>query len=109
MVDFVRYVELHHYVSWRAQDLNRTHTAPHEIISLAARSYAKGDVDNNEYLRSVGRDIMRFQVWRGPEFLAAFNKVQAPTIELRDKRRPQWERELKSVLAIEQLAKSALR
>lgn len=98
--DFVRYVELHHLVTWGEENSKRTHPAPYELLRLAARAYAKGDVDSNEFLRNVGRGIMRYQVWRGKRYLDAFNEAQRPTRGARDRRKAQIMTEVEEVLEI---------
>ena len=52
---------------------------PYKLIDMAAMTYAKGLIDRNLFLQRAGEGIVRYQVWRGPQFLGAFVKAQRPT------------------------------
>ena len=76
--ELVKFVELHYVFSYALANTVRKYPAPLEWIRFAARSSATGLVDNNQYMKKVAIDVLRYQAWRGRMFLRAFEAAQAP-------------------------------
>ena len=74
-----RFVALHYIAMYYLE----SESAAYEFIVLAATTYAKGLIDGNLFLMNAGEGIVRYQVWRGPEFLNAFVQAQQPTLRER--------------------------
>ena len=74
-----RFLELNYLVAFSSREQGRKHDAPYELIELAAAAYAQGKVDRNPFLMSMGANLLEYQVWRGPQFLEAFNQAQVAT------------------------------
>ena len=95
---FQRYVELHYRVEFCREGSVRRNTAPLDLIKLAASSYANGLIDDNLFLKKAGRDILRFQVWRGQRFLRAYEIAQVPTHRAAEQLKIQFMADLTSIL-----------
>ena len=95
---FQRYVELHYGVEFCREGSVRRNTAPLDLIKLAASSYANGLIDDNLFLKKAGRDILRFQVWRGQRFLRAYEIAQVPTHRAAERLKIQFMADLTSIL-----------
>jgi len=89
-----RFVALHYIVAYYLHAKN----PPYTFIDKAAMSYAKGLIDNNPFLRSAGEGLVRYQVWRGPEFFSAFNNAQHSTWNLAASMRL-WKQEVEKSIA----------
>ena len=104
--DLIRIAELHYVFLFAGANAARVQPAPHELIQFAARNYAIGLVDSNLFMTKVALDLLRYQVWRGPKFLQAFQAAQIPTSNAAKRRRQRTNEELERILAGDQLGRS---
>jgi len=76
---FARYVGHHYLVDFCRQENERKNSTPYELIKLASVTCAHGIIDNNQFLMKAGRGILSYQIWRGPQYIRAFDQAQVPT------------------------------
>ena len=72
--DLLRCAELHYVAQLSAEQAGRLHPAPYAIVKVAARYMARDSALLENGLGELGRDIIRYQVWRGRLFLDAFKE-----------------------------------
>jgi hypothetical protein len=84
--DLIRHVELHYIVIFTQRDSAQNHQAPRELLRFAAKTFATGLVDENAFMLSVGWDVLRYQIWRGRQYLEAFQEAQRPSTRVARRR-----------------------
>ena len=89
-----RFIALHFIVEFYLELTD----PPYGLIDKAATAYARGLMDNNEYLRRSGEGLVRYQVWRGSEFFSAYDQAQQGTYRMRSSMR-RWSQEVEESLA----------
>jgi hypothetical protein len=62
------YAELHYFVQFSAE----LPGAPFDLVGSAAKWVATGIVQRRPALERLGRDVVRYQIWRGKSNLRAF-------------------------------------
>ena len=77
--DLRKYVEHHLLVDFMRRHQERTHRPPLVFAQLAAEAKAAGIVDNNRALRQIGENIIRYEVWHGGPYRAAFERARIVT------------------------------
>jgi len=77
--DLRKYAEYHLLVDFMRRHQDRTYRPPLDFARLAAEAKAAGIVDNNRSLRQIGENIIRYQVWHGGQYRAAFEQAQIVT------------------------------
>lgn len=87
--DLIRHVELRYIVIFAQRDLAQKHQAPRALLRFAAETFATGLVDENAFMLSVGWDVLRYQIWRGRQYLEAFQEAQRPSTRVA-RRRNRW-------------------
>lgn len=89
-----RYVAIHYLVSFAAQHED----APYSLLEQAATLTAKGILGLDSRLRAAGTNLVRYEVWRGWEYLEAY--LESVQLYYRSKRhRERVEREVRELLA----------
>ena len=69
---FKRYLHLHHLVYLMQKYPNND--TPHNHYDTATALYTKGVLSDDDSIKTAGEDILRYEVWRGGEYLKAYNK-----------------------------------
>ena len=69
---FKRYLHLHHLVYLMQKYPNND--TPHNHYDTATALYTKGVLSADDSIKTAGEDILRYEVWRGGEYLKAYNK-----------------------------------
>ncbi len=67
----LRFVNLHYLVSFSGANPG----APFDVVNRAAELYAQGLLWHNSGLQRIGLDILRYEIWRGGDYLRAFEGV----------------------------------
>ena len=74
-----RFAEISGIAIFCREQTQRKQGAPYELIKMSAVAWAKGLSDNSPFLLATSVNILSYQVWRGPQFLQAFNQAQVAT------------------------------
>ena len=75
--DLQTLISLLYYVYVLRLHSAREHQPNRDIILSAAQAWAKGWMDGNLVLQKLASDVFIYQIWRGPEFLAAYKRSQS--------------------------------
>ena len=89
--DLERYLEIYRIVYLCHQHKSKQHKAIYEVIKLAAKAWAKGEIDENSFLQATSRHMLRYQIWRGKEFIEAFKLAQVATTRAERQYKVQYE------------------
>ena len=76
VADLQKIIYTHQYVRLHRLRSVSAYKAPRGLLAHVAAAFAKGWVDGNIHLRKLAWDVFAYQIWRGPEFLAAFKRSQ---------------------------------
>lgn len=91
-----RYVALHYLVHFALRVRNRE-GVPFALLDKAAKLYAKGVLSYDNRLQAGGEDIVRYEIWRGRDYLEAYFKAQE-RLRATMKRRERFRAEIRSVV-----------
>ena len=88
-----RYVALHYLVQFSSRHEN----APFQVLDRAATLYAKGLLGLDSRLEAAGANLVRYQVWRGQEYLDAYLESTKKYYETK-RRRDRLAQEVSAIL-----------
>ena len=102
--DLKRYMAIYRIAELCQQQETKAHKAPYPFIESSAESWATGEIDGNEFLQTTSLNILRFQIWRGPTFLEAFQRAQIATNRAAKRAKVQYEKNIAALIEMGQIS-----
>jgi hypothetical protein len=98
--DLTRLLESHYRAAFAQQELARESGAPPELVAQAALFTSRGVGEGIATLEQLGRDVLRYEIWRGENYLSAFLRAQRFRVEGGRQRKNAAQQALEQVLEL---------